>query len=99
MFRNQWGNTYYFDQNGIAVSGFQLISGKKYYFGDDGTHFLRKNTWLNINGKQYYADINGVIVSGVQKIDSNYYFFNIELMPVNFFFRITVYFLSLLFIG
>ncbi|WP_395462036.1 CAP domain-containing protein [Weissella paramesenteroides] len=78
VFRNQWGNTYYFDKNGIAVSGFQLISGKKYYFGDDGTHFLRKNTWLNINGKQYYADINGVIVSGVQKIDSNYYFFNID---------------------
>ncbi|KDV28280.1 membrane protein [Escherichia coli O145:H25 str. 07-3858] len=29
----------------------------------------------------------------------NLLFFNIELMPVNFFFRITVYFLSLLFIG
>lgn len=78
VFRKQWGKTYYFNQKGIAVSGFQTISGRKYFFGADGSYFLRKNTWIIINGKKYYADSNGVLVSGVKKIENKSYFFDFD---------------------
>ncbi len=42
--RQAWGLTYYTDQDGRAVEGTRNIDGKNYYFGDDGTYFLRGET-------------------------------------------------------
>ncbi|SCB78147.1 CAP domain-containing protein [Weissella bombi] len=78
VFKNQWGNTYYFNGDGVAVSGLQNISGNKYYFGEDNTHYLRKNQWLKINGKSYYANSEGVLLAGIQKIKDKYYYFDLK---------------------
>ncbi|GAP02348.1 hypothetical protein FPFC_012280 [Fructobacillus pseudoficulneus] len=39
--RQAWGYTYYTDDNGRAVQGTQVIDGKTYNFGNDGTYYLR----------------------------------------------------------
>ncbi|CAK1229600.1 Glucan-binding domain (YG repeat) [Fructobacillus fructosus] len=39
--REAWGMKYYTDQDGRAVQGHQNIDGTDYYFGDNGTYFLR----------------------------------------------------------
>ncbi|GAP05007.1 glycoside hydrolase family 70 protein, partial [Fructobacillus tropaeoli] len=38
-----WGLTYYTGADGRAVQGVQNINGKLYYFGNDGTFFMRTN--------------------------------------------------------
>lgn len=58
---NAWGMTYYVDNVGRAVQGLQTIGGKQYFFGNDGTFFLRKNTKFTANGANYSADANGVV--------------------------------------
>ncbi|WP_082920485.1 MULTISPECIES: NlpC/P60 family protein [Loigolactobacillus] len=77
VFRNEWGNTYYFGSNGQAVSGLQKINGKEYYFGEDGTFNLRKNTFFKTkSGKTYYAGADGALLTDVQKINGTYYYFD-----------------------
>ncbi|GAO99101.1 SGNH/GDSL hydrolase family protein [Fructobacillus ficulneus] len=39
--RQAWGYTYWTDQDGRAVEGHQNINGQNYYFGDNGTFYLR----------------------------------------------------------
>ncbi|MDD9138235.1 glycoside hydrolase family 68 protein [Fructobacillus sp. CRL 2054] len=39
--RQAWGLTYYTDANGRAVQGNQVIDGQHYFFGTDGTYYLR----------------------------------------------------------
>lgn len=39
--RHAWGYTYYTDKQGRAVQGWQTINGICYYFGDNGTFFMR----------------------------------------------------------
>ncbi|GAP05138.1 1,4-beta-N-acetylmuramidase, partial [Fructobacillus tropaeoli] len=39
--RQAWGLTYWTDADGRAVQGNQSIDGKNYYFGNDGTYFVR----------------------------------------------------------
>ena len=39
--RHAWGYTYYTDKQGRAVQGWQTINGIRYYFGDNGTFFMR----------------------------------------------------------
>ena len=39
--RNEWGYTYFTDNNGRAVQYIQNIDGKNYYFGNNGTYYLR----------------------------------------------------------
>ena len=56
-----WGLTYYVDSIGRAVQGLQTIGGKQYYFGDNGTFYLRTNTKFTVNGVNYSADANGVV--------------------------------------
>lgn len=54
---NQWahayGLTYYLDSNGRAVQGYQFINGRAYFFGSDGTYYLREEVpsgYINIEG-------------------------------------------------
>ncbi|CAK1252278.1 glycoside hydrolase family 70 protein [Fructobacillus evanidus] len=54
-----WGLTYYTGADGRAVQGVQNINGKLYYFGNDGTFFMRTNQEVNDNGTIYYANADG----------------------------------------
>ncbi|WP_225418583.1 glycoside hydrolase family protein, partial [Loigolactobacillus iwatensis] len=76
VFRDEWSNTYYFGNNGQAVSGLQKIDGKEYYFGDDNTYTLRKKVLFSSNAQKYYAGVDGALLTGVQKINGTYYYFD-----------------------
>ncbi len=52
-FRKISGETYYFDENGIMLTGFVEVNGKTYYFDTSGKMLLR---WKRINGKKYLFD-------------------------------------------
>ncbi|MFC4760746.1 GDSL-type esterase/lipase family protein [Fructobacillus durionis] len=39
--REAWGMKYYTDANGRAVQGDQTIDGRHYFFGNDGSYYLR----------------------------------------------------------
>ncbi|WP_338343334.1 KxYKxGKxW signal peptide domain-containing protein, partial [Fructobacillus evanidus] len=73
---NAWDqtNTYYFGADGQAVSGLQTIDGKQYYFGDDQTYTVRKNTEVTVNNQTYTADQNGVLTAknGLEKNQNGY---------------------------
>lgn len=56
-----WGNTYWVGDDGRAAQGLVNIGGKQYYFGNDGTFNMRKNTQFSLNGATYSADGNGVV--------------------------------------
>lgn len=59
--REAWGLKYYTDSNGRAVQGVRSIGGKKYFFGTDGTFYLRKNGIVSNQAEKYKADGNGVL--------------------------------------
>lgn len=52
------GNTYYFQSNGRAKTGWMSIGGKQYYFNTKGVMY--KNTTKTISGYSYQFDANGV---------------------------------------
>ena len=53
--------TYYFDANGIAVTGWKEVNGSRMYFGSDRK---MKTGWLSLSGKKYYLDDNGKAQTG-----------------------------------
>ena len=65
--------TYYFDANGIAVTGWKVVNGSRMYFGSDRK---MKTGWLSLSGKKYYLDDNGKAQTGWQTVDGNTYYFN-----------------------
>ena len=52
-FQNINGDIYYFNGNGLRVTGWKTIQGKKYCFTKEGKMYLR---WKRINNKKYYFD-------------------------------------------
>ncbi len=60
------GNTYYYDVNGVPVTGSQIINGESYYFNDEGvrssTQGIDVSTW---NGN---IDWNKVKASGIDYV-------------------------------
>ncbi|CAH1850310.1 C39 family peptidase [Convivina intestini] len=56
-----WHLNYYTGNDGRAVQGMQTIDGKRYYFGDDGTYYLRTNQEMNIDGQRYHSNNQGII--------------------------------------
>ena len=63
---------------GVVATGFQKISGRKYYFNSAG-HMV--TGWFTAGGSKYYASCNrkkhlGAILTGVQKIGNTYYRFD-----------------------
>lgn len=71
--RNAWINdTYYVNANGIRVTGMQKI-GKKYYYFSVKSGKLRKNRWIEIEGKYYYFDKDGVMQRKKWLADYTYY--------------------------
>ena len=68
------GKTYYIDQNGQALTGFQTIDNKTYYFAIDGS--LQRDELVTVNGEFYYIDSQGhpAVNQFVERVGSFYYF-------------------------
>ena len=63
--KNSWytdaqGQDYYFGADGNAVSGWQTIGQKLFYFGDDDTYTKRVNQDIDWQNVRYHIDQNGV---------------------------------------
>lgn len=68
--------TYVFDSNGRLAVNKSIISAGKFYQADNkGVSTLRKNQWVEHDGKKYHTNENGYVKEGVWKIDGNYYYF------------------------
>lgn len=62
QWQTAWGYRYYVDAEGRAVQGMQQIGENKYYFGDNGTHFLRTNQLIKVGNQTFYADAQGILI-------------------------------------
>ena len=63
---------------GAVATGFQKISGRRYYFRSDGKMVTG---WFTVSGTRYYASCNkkghlGMLLTGVQKIGNSTYRFD-----------------------
>ena len=68
------GKWYYFDLNGIMVTGWQRISNKWYYFLEDGS---KVTGWLMDENHWYYLGEDGMMKSSQWvNIDGSWYYFN-----------------------
>lgn len=66
------GNTYYFNEDGEKVTGWQTIGEKQYCFDKDG---IMQTGWKEKNGDTYYMGSDGAAVTGWLELeDSTYYF-------------------------
>lgn len=66
---------YWFDAEGYAVAGWQLIGGRWYYFNDD----CRMLTgWRLIDNHWYYLSGNGDMLTGWQLISGKWYYLTPE---------------------
>ena len=64
LYVNEWYeesrySKYYYGEGGKAVSGLQVIEGKKYIFGSTG--FLYTETAVSVDGSNYYCDSEGTV--------------------------------------
>lgn len=68
------GNTYYFDENGKKVTGWQTIGEALYYFNEKGV--MQKSGWVTKDdGKAYLGD-DGKAFTGWQTMDNKEYYFD-----------------------
>lgn len=77
--RSVWGQLpdawYYFDIDGYACKGWQLIGGFWYYL-DPATYVMRTG-WLDMGTGRYYLDpATGAMRTGWVSIDGKWYYFN-----------------------
>ncbi|WP_101696072.1 N-acetylmuramoyl-L-alanine amidase [Dorea phocaeensis] len=76
--RSEWlhlDSWYWFDAEGYAVAGWQLIGGRWYYFNDD----CRMLTgWRLIDNRWYYLSSNGDMLTGWQLIGGKWYYLTPE---------------------
>lgn len=73
-FVTSMGKQYYFDSDGIMVTGWNTIQNSVYHFSDEGV--METNTWAERDGDRYYLGENGAAVTGWQDIDGNSYYFD-----------------------
>lgn len=76
--RNTWLKLdawYWFDGNGYAVTGWNLINSRWYYF-DANCRML--TGWQKIEGKWYYMNSNGDMLTGWQLIGGRWYYLTPE---------------------
>ena len=66
------GRTYVFHaSNYYRLTGWQTVSGQRYYLNTDGT---AKTGWFTVSGKKYYAD--PIVAKGLVMIDGKGYYFH-----------------------
>ena len=58
----------------LSKTGWQVINGQKYYYGEDG---IKKTGWQEIDGKKYYfgEENDGAMKTYWQQINGKWYFF------------------------
>ncbi|SCB72984.1 GH25 family lysozyme [Weissella bombi] len=61
QWENAWGYKYYVGNDGRAMQGFKWINGQQYYFGDNGTYYVRTNQFVRKGNELYYANQQGVL--------------------------------------
>ena len=71
-YKNDW---YYIDEDGIMVTGHEVIGGKKYFFDEDG---IMQTGWKQINDVWYYFNKDGDAKTGWFKSGKTWYYFNEE---------------------
>ncbi|WP_315460061.1 glycoside hydrolase family 70 protein [uncultured Streptococcus sp.] len=70
---------YYFDENGLAVTGAQVINGQHLYFADNGVQ-VKGEIVTDANGNRYYydADSGEMAVNTFVEIDGVWYYFGAD---------------------
>ncbi len=53
------GKWYYFDEQGLMITGWLIKENEWYYFGNDG--IMKDSQWVNIEGKWYYFNDSGIM--------------------------------------
>lgn len=66
-------NMYYFDEEGIKVTGWKKINDKLYYFNKDG--IMQKSCWKKHKDDKYYLGKKGAAVTGWKTIKKSTYYF------------------------
>lgn len=74
---NDWiiskGNTYYFGEDGIRVTGWQEIGGNRYFFNKEG---IRQTGWYEADGVRSYLNDDGTMAIGWVESEGSKYYFN-----------------------
>lgn len=65
--------TYYFGEDGVKVTGWNLIHNKTYYFDKNGV--MQKNKWKKKGEDKYYLGKDGAALTGWQEIKKKSYYF------------------------
>ena len=80
LLKNQWYNdvnarkSYFFNENGVMVTGLLYNDGKWYYLNEYGS---KHTGWKFIMGLLYYLDGEGVMKTGwIQDTDGKWYYIN-----------------------
>lgn len=68
--------TYYFDESGNKVTGWEIINDNKYFFDSNGV--MQKDKWKKTKKGTYYLSVQGTVLTGWQEIDGDTYYFNQE---------------------
>lgn len=66
------GNTYYFNSEGMKVTGWLDAGGGRYYLDGDG---ILKTGWLDLEGFRYYLEADGRMFTGWKDMDEKTYYF------------------------
>ena len=64
-------NTYYYE-DGVALTGWQEIDGKRYCFDNTG---IMQTGWFVSETDRYYLGADGTVVTGWQEIEKEQYYF------------------------
>lgn len=67
-------DTYYFDEEGYKVTGWNVINDTIYFFDEDG--IMQKDMWKKTQKGTYYLSSHGPVLTGWQEIDGDTYYFN-----------------------
>jgi glucan-binding repeat-containing protein len=73
-FVEEGGKVYFYDIDGLRVTGWVEFDGEWYYFNPKGGAML-ENSWLLYGGQWYYFDEVGAMVTGWQTIGGKTYYF------------------------
>lgn len=66
--------TYYFNQDGAMVTGWQTINNATYHFNEEGA--METSTWADGDNARYYLGENGAALTGWQDLDGSTYYFD-----------------------
>ena len=68
------GPTYYFNADGVMLTGWQKINEVYYYFDSSGAMYTSPRTVQGVYGHTYYFNANGTMKYGWQKNSKGYYY-------------------------